>query len=103
MTTLAVRIDAPTASDVCVSDDALSVDLSDGRIISVPIDWFLRLVHASEEERSNWRFIGHGQGTHWDDIDEDISVAGLLAGNPSGESQASLKRWLDQRARLTGG
>lgn len=103
MTTLAVQIDAPTANNVSVSEDTLSLDLSDGRTISVPIEWFPRLVHASPEERTRWRFIGSGQGIHWEDIDEDISVAGLLAGKPSGESQTSLKRWLDQRALLTSG
>lgn len=101
MTTLAVQIDAPTASNVSVSEDTLSVDLSDGRTISVPIDWFPRLVHASPEERTRWRFNGKGQGIHWEDIDEDISVEGLLAGKPSGESQMSLKRWLEGRAGLT--
>ena len=103
MNTLAIQIDAPSAKNVSVSEDTLSVDLSDGRTISVPIEWFPRLVHATPEERTRWRFIGNGQGIHWEDIDEDISVEGLLAGNPSGESQASLKRWLNQRARLTGG
>jgi len=101
MSTLAVQIDAPTANSVSISEDTLSVDLSDGRTISVPIEWFPRLVHASPEERMRWRFIGKGEGIHWEDIDEDISVAGLLAGKPSGESQKSLKRWLDHRARLT--
>lgn len=101
MTTLAVRIDASTANNVSVSEDTLSVDLSDGRTISVPIEWFPRLVHASPEERSRWRLIGNGHGIHWEDIDEDISVEGLLAGNPSGESQTSLKRWLDRRVRRT--
>jgi hypothetical protein len=101
MTTLAVQIDTPTANNVSVSEDTLSVDLSDGRTISVPIEWFPRLVHASPEERTRWRFIGKGQGIHWEDIDEDISVEGLLAGKPSGESQTSLKLWLNRRARLT--
>lgn len=99
MTALTFRIDAPTAKSVSVSEDTLSVDLSDGRTISVPIEWFPRLLHATEEEREKWCFIGNGQGIHWEDIDEDISVTGLLAGTPAGESQASLKRWLDQRVR----
>jgi hypothetical protein len=97
MTTLAVRIEASTANNVSVSEDTLSVDLSDGRTISVPIEWFPRLVHASPEERARWRLIGNGHGIHWEDVDEDISVEGLLAGRPSGESQTSLKRWLDRR------
>ena len=101
MNTLAIQIDAPIAKSVSVSDDTLSVDLTDGRSISVPIEWFPRLVHATEEERTRWRLIGNGQGIHWEDIDEDISVEGLLAGRSSGESQTSLKTWLNQRPSLT--
>jgi hypothetical protein len=102
MTTLAVEIEVPNAESVTVTDDTLSVDLSDGRTISVPLAWFPRLVHATQQERSHWRLIGEGQGIHWEDIDEDVSVEGLLAGKPSGESQASFKKWLNHRSsRLT--
>ena len=98
----AVEIEVPNAESVTVTQDTLSVDLSDGRTISVPLAWFPRLVHATPEERNNWRLIGKGRGVHWEDLDEDISVEGLLAGKPSGESQGSFKRWLDQRStRLT--
>jgi hypothetical protein len=83
------------ATDVKVSADTLSVDLEDGRTISVPLDWYPRLVHGSARERSNWE-IGRF-GIHWPDLDEDISIAGLLAGRQSGESQQSLRKWLDQR------
>ncbi len=100
MNTLAVEIKIPDALNVMVTDDSLSVDLSDGRSISVPIAWFPRLLHASEQERSNWRLIGRGQGIHWEDIDEDISVEGLLAGRPSGESQQSFKKWLATRSEM---
>jgi hypothetical protein len=88
----------PVATHVQVSDEALSVDLSDGRRISVPVAWYPRLSHGTSEERNQWRFVGNGRGINWPDLDEDISVANLLAGQPSGESQASLQRWLDQRA-----
>jgi len=98
MNTLAVEIRIPEALDVLLTDDTLSVDLSDGRSISVPIAWFPRLFHSTEQERNNWRFIGKGQGIHWEDIDEDISIEGLLAGKPSGESQESLKKWLAKRS-----
>jgi hypothetical protein len=101
MTTLAIQIEAPHAENVSVTDDTLSVDLSDGRTLSVPIAWFPRLVHATVEERAKWRLIGNGQGIHWEDLDEDISMEGLLAGKSSGESQASFKRWLNQRSHLT--
>ena len=94
MSTLAVEIEVPNAEGVTVTEDTLSVELSDGRTLSVPLAWFPRLVNATKEERDNWRLIGKGQGIHWEDIDEDISVEGLLAGKTSGESQASFKKWL---------
>jgi hypothetical protein len=97
-----IEIELPRAEDVRVTNDSLIVDLSDGRTISVPLEWFPRLLHATPEERSNWRLIGRGHGIHWEDIDEDISIEGLLAGRPSGESQRSFKKWIDQRqSRLT--
>jgi hypothetical protein len=87
----------PEATRVDVSDAALAVELRDGRTVSVPLLWFPRLVDGTPAERGNWRLIGRGQGIHWPDLDEDISVAGLLAGKRSGESQRSLKRWLELR------
>ncbi len=98
MNILAVEIEIPHAVDVRVTEDTLSIDLSDGRTISVPLGWYPRLEHATSEERANWRLIGKGQGIHWTDIDEDISVEGLLAGKPSGESQDSFRGWLQGRA-----
>ncbi len=94
----AVEIEVPYAEGIAVTEDTLSVDLSDGRTISVPLTWFPRLLCASSEERNNWRLIGKGHGIHWEDIDEDISIEGLLAGKPSGESQDSFKKWLDARS-----
>ena len=85
------------AQNVAVTDDTLSVDLSDGRTISVPLAWYPRLLHAKPEERKNWRFVGEREGIHWPELDEDVSVANLLAGKPSGESQSSSKRWLESR------
>jgi len=82
---------------VHVTAEVLRVELADGRTISVPLSWFPRLVDATDEERDHWRLIGRGDGIHWPDMDEDISVANLLTGKPSGESQRSLKRWLEQR------
>jgi hypothetical protein len=97
MSISAIEIEIPKAIDVIVKKDALAVDLSDGRTIVVPLQWFPRLVHGSPAERKNWRLIGCGHGIHWEDLDEDISVEGLLAGRSSGESQASLKKWLTGR------
>jgi hypothetical protein len=83
---------------VQVRDDLLVVELLDGRVLSVPLAWFPRLAAGDPTERANWRLVGRGEGIHWPDLDEDISVAGLLAGHASAESQASLKRWLSSRA-----
>jgi len=85
------------AQDVTLSDESLTVELVDGRSVSVPLAWYPRLTHATLAERENWRLIGWGEGIHWPDLDEDISVEGLLAGRPSGESQASFQRWLQTR------
>ena len=92
-----INVTVPDAMDVTVTEDALTAELSDGRIITVPIVWHPRLVDATPEERNNWRLIGGGEGIHWPDLDEDISVEGMLAGWPSRESQKSLQWWLDAR------
>ncbi|HEX2080138.1 MAG TPA: DUF2442 domain-containing protein [Longimicrobium sp.] len=82
---------------VDVTDAVLTVILGDSRAVSVPLVWYPRLAHGTSDERRNWRLIGRGEGIHWPDLDEDISVANLLAGKPSGESQRSLKRWMELR------
>ena len=79
MTTSEPSVD-PRAVGASVTEDDLSVDLADGRRLSVPLAWFPRLLHATQEQRSNWRILGDGQGLHWPDIDEDLSVVGLLRG-----------------------
>ncbi len=84
-------------STVSVSDDYLTVSLEDGRKISIPLSWYPRLFHATEEERRNFRLIGNGSGIHWEDLDEDISIEGIIAGHQSQESQASLDRWIENR------
>jgi len=97
MTISEVELLVPNAEKVNVTKDTLTVDLSDGRTISVPLAWFPRLLYATNQERKHWRLIGKGQGIHWEDIDEDISIEGLLAGRPSRETQESIKKWLEQR------
>jgi hypothetical protein len=82
---------------VTLTADSIVVDLADGRTVSAPLAWYPRLVHGSQSERGNWRLIGAGEGIHWPDLDEDISMDNLLAGHPSGESQSSLDRWLQGR------
>jgi len=99
MTTLAIELRIVSAQNVRVTEDALIVDLSDGRTVSVPLAWFPRLLHGTPEERNRWRLIGDGEGIHWPALDEDISVENLLLGKPSGESQKSFKRWLEARAK----
>jgi hypothetical protein len=88
-----------SVQNVAVTDEALSVDLSDGRTVSVPLAWFPRLLHGTPEERRNWRLIGEGEGIHWLALDEDISVENIVLGKPSGESQKSFKKWLEQRKK----
>jgi len=77
MPTSAVKFDA-TAVEVSVTGDRLLVVLADGRELTAPLVWFPRLSEATEAQRKNWRLIGRGQGIHWPDIDEDISIASLL-------------------------
>ncbi len=76
----------------------VSADLSDGRTISVPLNWYPPLLHGTPEERSNWQLIGKGEGIHWPDLDEDISAENLIYGQPSGESQKSFQKWQDGRS-----
>ena len=97
MTTSSTEIRQVLAQSVRVTDDALIVDLTDGRTLSVPLAWYPRLVHGTPSERGNWRLIGRGEGIHWPQLDEDLSVDGLLAGRGSGETQASLQKWLRTR------
>ncbi len=97
MNTSTIEIRIPDAIEITVTDDALQIELSDGRSISVPLAWYPRLVHGTQAELGRWEIIGGGQGVRWPDLDEDISVEGLIAGRPSGESQRSLKRWLEAR------
>ena len=69
--------------DVCFTQDAISVDLMDGRTITVPLAWYPRLLHATAPQRANWQVCGGGFGIHWPDIDEDLSTEGLLRGAPA--------------------
>ena len=101
MSTLSSEPGSALAQGVTVTDEALVVDLVDGRTVTVPLLWYPRLAHGTVTERANWRFIGRGEGIHWPALDEDISVAGLLAGRPSAETQASLQRWLESRRHPT--
>jgi hypothetical protein len=85
------------AKHVVVTDEALTVDLVDGRTIIVPLVWYPRLWHGTVEERNHFEIFGEGAYIHWPDLDEDLTVAGLLAGHHSAESPQSLKKWLEAR------
>jgi hypothetical protein len=76
-------VDDPRIVTLKVTDEAIAAVLSDGREISVPLAWSWRLSEATPEQRNNFRLIGSGQGAHWPDIDEDISVSGMLHGIPA--------------------
>src|SRR6202049_307488 len=97
MSTSGTELKDAFAQSVTANDEALIVDLADGRTITVPLSWFPRLAHGTPVERANWHLIGGGLGIHWPDLDEDISVESLLAGRRSGETQESLRRWLQAR------
>ena len=97
MNTLVIEAPAVVAERITLTSEMLNAELSDGRIVSAPLAWFPRLQQGTVDERNHWRLIGGGEGINWPDLDEDISVENLLAGQPSGESQKSLQRWLDTR------
>jgi hypothetical protein len=97
VSTLATELREARAQSLNVTEDSVIVDLLDGRTIAVPLAWYPRLLHGTPEERKHWRIIGYGEGIHWPDLDEDLSVDSLLLGRPSGESQGSFKRWLEAR------
>lgn len=99
MTTSNAPVETATAKGVRVTDRALVVELRDGRAVSVPLAWYPRLAEGSPRERRRWELLGPGVGIHWPDLDEDISVDGLLHGRPSGESLASLNEWRAKRKR----
>ena len=94
MSISAIDKEIPTATGVEVSGNALYVKLSNGRKVSIQLDQYPRLAWATKQERANWKLIGGGHGIHWEDIDEDISVEGILARKRSAESRRSFVRWL---------
>lgn len=96
MSTLVLEIE-PIAIGVSVTEDDLTINLSDGRRIIVPLAWYPRLLYASDQERQNWQLLGDGYAIEWPDLDEHIGVEALLAGRSGGESPQSLNRWLASR------
>ncbi len=102
MNSLVVEAQEPRARDIAVGDDSLMVHLVDGRTLIVPLLWFPRLWHGTDAERKNFETFGDGAFIHWPDLDEDLSVADLVAGVRSGETPESLRKWLDRRAAQSG-
>ena len=102
MNTLTIELREAAARNVVVTKDALKLELADGRTVEAPLAWYPRLLHGSSKERNRWRLIGGGEGIHWPDLDEDISVENVLLGQPSGESQPSFKKWLEGRKSKNG-
>lgn len=97
MTTLVLESE-PVAVNVTVTGDSLIVNLADGRTLSVPLNWYPRLLHGTEAERTNWQLLGDGYAIEWPELDEHIGIEGLVAGRRSGENQDSISRWLASRA-----
>ncbi len=92
-----IEMQEARATQVRVTEDSLIVELQDGRVLSVPLVWYPRLWHGSPEERAKVVLLADGAYLHWPDLDEDLSVEGLLLGRKSGESPESLRRWLATR------
>ena len=97
MSSSGVEIQEARARSVRVTEEALEVELVDGRTIIVPLVWYPRLWHGTPQERSNVEIFGDGAYIHWPALDEDLTVAGLLAGQRSEESPQSLRKWLASR------
>lgn len=99
MNTLIIDIQDLRAQEVEVTEDTLIVSLVDGRVIATPLAWFPRLWYGTPEERANFEIIGDGNYIHWPELDEDLSVSGILAGRRAKENPDSLKKWLEMRKR----
>lgn len=85
--------------EVSFTDEEMTVEIDDGRTVIVPLLWYPRLLNATPPERLNWRLIGNGEGIHWPDLDEDISLENILNGKKSGESPESMKKWINSRTK----
>ena len=101
MNSLATQQSEARATSVRVTDDALIVDLNDGRTVLAPLAWYPRLLHGTALEQNDHQLIGEGVGINWPQLDEDISIEGILAGRRSYESKESFEQWLASRPRAT--
>ena len=94
----AVEITEPRVTNIEIDDNEITAFLADGRKISVPLVWSWRLSDATPKQRQNYEIIGDGQGVHWPDVDEDISIEGMLFGAPAHPPPPSV-RWIKQGAQ----
>jgi hypothetical protein len=99
MPSTAKKTQSPRAVYVVCDDQTLAVQLADGRRLVLPLEWYPRLKHGTPVERNDWRLIGNGEGIHWPQLDEDLSVEGFLAGRKSGESPEMIRFWLENKKR----
>lgn len=99
MNTLVGEIERARAQSVKITEDMLIIELTDGRVISVPLTWYPRLWYGTSGERADFEIIGDGEYIHWRELDEDLSVSGILAGRRSMENPESLKKWLAERQK----
>ena len=97
MSISALEIREARAQSIEIQDDSIVVQLVDGRTIIVPLAWYPRLWYGRPEERQHFEILGDGAYVHWPELDEDLSIDGMVAGHRSGESATSLKRWLSLR------
>src|SRR3989304_984663 len=97
MPSVVATVALPRILNATVTEDTLSVDVEDGRTVSVPIGWYPRLAHGTSAERANFQISGAGYGIHWPDLDEDIGVEGLRFGERTSESPESFAKWLRSR------
>ena len=96
---MAIEIQEARALNVQVGEDSLVIELVDGRSISVPIAWYPRLWYGTPDEQAKYSLIGDGKYIHWSELDEDLSIAGVLIGRRSGESSQSLRKWLTEHIK----
>jgi hypothetical protein len=96
MITLVLEED-PLAIEISFNEDHMIIELADGRSLTIPLEWYPRLMHGTKEERENWQLLGEGYAIGWPDLDEHIGVEGLLAGRRSGENEKSIQKWLASR------
>jgi hypothetical protein len=97
LTVVPSQLIEPVIDNVTFADEKFVIELTDGRTLSVPLAWYPRLLVATPVERSHWHLLGDSFGIEWPDLDEHISVEGLLAGRRSGENERSFQRWLAGR------